>query len=148
MKKEDHDIRANLVVYIAQMIADNSRIESGAVELAADALRKYELVLDQMVRGLRAQGTPVRLQIPPEALQIGAHFSRALVAEIAVLLQRLVDDVFQLGWHVGIQPQRWRRYRIQNGFEDESGAFPTERQPACSHLVQHCAKGEQIRSRV
>jgi hypothetical protein len=57
MKKEDQDIRANLVVYIAQMIADNSRIESGAVELAANAFRKHELVLDQLVRDLRAQGT-------------------------------------------------------------------------------------------
>src|SRR5580700_9845383 len=114
MKKEDHDIRANLVVYIAQMIADNSRIESGAVELAADALRKYELVLDQMVRGLRAQGTPVRLQIPPEALQIGAHFSRALVAEIAVLLQRLVDDLIQADGNIRIQPNCRRTSAMEN----------------------------------
>jgi hypothetical protein len=60
MKKEDEDIRAYLVVHTAQTIADNSRIESGAVELAANAFRKHELVLDQLVRDLCA-----RLRLTP-----------------------------------------------------------------------------------
>ena len=39
-----------------------------------------------------APGIGVALQ----ALQIGAHVGRVLVAQVAILLQRLVDDVFQL----------------------------------------------------
>ena len=38
--------------------------------------------------------------------------------------------------------------RIQNGFEDDSRAFATERQRARSHLVEHCAEGEQVGSSV
>src|ERR1019366_2452044 len=64
---------------------------------------------------------------------------------IAIFLQCLVDDVFQLGWYVVIQPH-WRcGSRVQNGFEDDSRAFPTERQRARRHLIKNHSKREQIR---
>jgi hypothetical protein len=81
-------------------------------------------------------------------LQVGSHFRRALIAQIAVFFQSLVDDPFDFDWHVGIQPHGGSGSRVENGFEDDSRAFPTEWQRACSRLVQHCAKGEQIRSGV
>ena len=39
--------------------------------------------------------------------RLGSHFGCVLIAEFAIFLQRLVDDAFQFGWHIGIQPHRW-----------------------------------------
>jgi hypothetical protein len=39
------------------MIAYNSRIESGSVELAAHAFGKHEPVFDQLIRDLRVYGS-------------------------------------------------------------------------------------------
>ena len=66
----------------------------------------------------------------------------------SVFLQRLVDDSFQFGWHVGIQPHHGRGRRVENGFEDDSRAFPTEGQRPCCHLVEDRAEGEQIRAAI
>ena len=51
-------------------------------------------------------GTPARpvFRVPFQTQQVRAHLCRTLVAQAPILLQRLVDDVFQLGWHIGIQP--------------------------------------------
>ncbi len=59
-------------------------------------------------------------------LQIGAHFRGVLVAQLAVFLQRLVDDVFQLGRHIGIQPHRREPGAFENGVEDHGRSFRRE----------------------
>ena len=92
--------------------------------------------------------TPSALEVPLQALQVRPHIGCVLIAQIAVFLQSLVDDLFQLRWGVRIQPHDGRGNRVQNGFEDDARAFPTEWQRTRSRLVQHCAKGEQIRSGV
>ena len=48
-------------------------------------------------------------RVPLQPLQIGSHFRRTLIAKIAIVLKCLVDDVFQLRGHVGIQtsPRAW-----------------------------------------
>ena len=58
-----------------------------------------------------------RLCVSLQPLQIRSHVRRALVAQVAVFLQRLVDDVFQLGRHIGIQPNRGSGDRIQYGLK-------------------------------
>ena len=58
-----------------------------------------------------------RIAIALQPLQIGAQFGSALVAQLAVFLQRLVDDALQFIGKLGIQTHRamlelcagWRR---------------------------------------
>ena len=46
------------------------------------------------------------LRVPLQPLQVGSHLRGMLIAQVAVFLQRLVDDVFQLRRNIGIQPNR------------------------------------------
>ncbi len=46
----------------------------------------------------RSSGGASGFGITLQPHQFGAHFSRALIAKIAIFLERPVDDVFQLGW--------------------------------------------------
>ena len=50
--------------------------------------------------------TPSRFGVALEPLEIASKFGRGLVAQFAILLQQLADDVFQLGWYCRIQPYR------------------------------------------
>ena len=70
---------------------------------------------DRHCAGTRSYGSS-RLCVPLQPLQVGSHVGGVLIAQIAVLLQRLVDDPFQFGGHIGIQPHggtgarfRWLR---------------------------------------
>ena len=60
---------------------------------------------------MRCHGTTA-VGIALQALQVGSHVGRALVAQVAVFLQRLVDDVFQFQRQVGIQADRRNRGAI------------------------------------
>ena len=51
------------------------------------------------------------IQIALEASEVGAHVGGALVAQVAVLLQRLADDSIQLGGRIGIEARAGRRAR-------------------------------------
>ena len=56
-----------------------------------------------------------RPSVALQPFQIGAHLRGALIAQLAVLLQRPVDDSFQLGWQIRVQPngaEPERRSRI------------------------------------
>ena len=82
-----------------------------------------------------------RFIVPLQPLQIGSHFRSVLVAQIAILLESLVDDLFQLGRNVGIQ----RTAEQAPGSEwlrKSSSTFATEGQLAGRHLVENGAKGE------
>ena len=65
-----------------------------------------------------------RIPYRVQPLQVGAHFRGMLVAQVPVLLQSLVDDVFQLGWQVRIHSHRrhWRAF--QNCVEDQPEVSP------------------------
>ena len=54
------------------------------------------------------------------------------------------DNVFQLRWSIAVEPNRGRRIRIENCFENQSGGFAVKGQSASCHLIQHRAEGEQI----
>src|SRR5580704_2751428 len=61
---------------------------------------------------------PSRFGVALEPLEIASKFGRGLVAQIAILLQQLADDVFQLGWYCRIQPYRRQRSSIEDTVED------------------------------
>lgn len=86
--------------------------------------------------------------VPFQALQVGTHLRRALIAEVAVFLQGFVDDPFQFGGHVGIQPKRGRGCCVENSLEDDRGTLAAERRNARGHLVEHGAEREQVAAAV
>ena len=71
-----------------------------------------------------------------------------LVAQLAVFLQRAVDDIFQLGRQVRIQPDRCQRRAVHDRIEDDSRSFSPKWHRASRHLVQHDAERKQIGARV
>jgi hypothetical protein len=86
----------------------------------------------------------VRLGIALQALQIRPHVGRALITQIAVLLQSLVDDALQFRGYIGIQPNRGGGRAIENGFENHCRTLAPERHGAGGHLVHDRAEGEKI----
>ena len=85
-------------------------------------------------------GRAARLRLSLEAFQIGAHVGSVLVTQVAILLQRLVDDAFQFGGQVGIHAHGSDRRAIQNLALDYSRAFAPERQCAGRHFIEHGAE--------
>src|SRR6202023_4425983 len=71
-------------------------------------------------------GRSSRIGIALEPLQIGAQVGRVLVAQVAIFFQSLVDDSFQLGWKVGVEPDGSSRSVKQDGLEDERRGIATE----------------------
>src|SRR5947209_7930518 len=61
---------------------------------------------------------PCRFGVALEPLEITSKFGRGLVAEFAILLQQLTDDVFQPRWYGRIQPCRRQRTSIEDTVED------------------------------
>ena len=51
--------------------------------------------------GTRSYGSSY-LCIPLQPLQLGTHFGGVLITQFPILLQRLIDDVFQFGRYIGI----------------------------------------------
>ena len=71
-----------------------------------------------------------------------------LIAHIAIFLQRLGDDLFQLQRKLGFDLPGRHGLPVQDGIEDEPGCAPRERMLARGHLVEHCPEGEQIRAAI
>src|SRR5260370_3089738 len=59
-----------------------------------------------------------RFSVAPKPLEVAYNFARGLVPQIAILLQQLVDDVFQLGRHCRVQPYWRNRGSIEDTVED------------------------------
>jgi len=71
-----------------------------------------------------------------------------LITEFSIFLQRPVDDVFQFGWYVGIQPHDRNRCPVQDRIENRCCTFSTEGQLPSSHLIEDGSKREQIAPRI
>ena len=78
--------------------------------------------------------------IPTQPFQIGAQFSGALVADIALLLQRFIDDAVEFGRKVGVQAKGRGWIFVEDGIEDCCRGITPERQRTGGHFVQHGAK--------
>ena len=83
-----------------------------------------------------------------QPLQVGAHVRGVLIAQVAVLLQRLGDDSFQFRRNIGIQPHRSHGSAIQNGVKNCRRTLAPEGQLAGSHLMEHDTERKQIGTRV
>src|SRR5215831_3622719 len=92
--------------------------------------------------GGNLRGCLARFGIAFEAQQVSSDVTGVLVPEIAVLLQGFVDDFLKLRWQIRIQPHRWRRRAIQNGFENHRAGFATKREYTSCHFVEQDTEGE------
>src|SRR6267378_761147 len=84
--------------------------------------------------GMAAECAMPSVSATDENSPLGAHLCRALITQVAVFLQTLVNNAFQLGRHIGIQSngRGWRC--IQDGFEDLRRTAATKRERTCRHL--------------
>jgi hypothetical protein len=71
-----------------------------------------------------------------------------LVAQIPIFLQSLVDDHFEVQWHLRIKLQRRAGLLVQDRSADFSRACALEWHLSGRHLIQHCTEGKQIASRI
>jgi hypothetical protein len=67
-----------------------------------------------------------------------------LVTQVAVFLQCLMDDRFQLRWNLPVNVRRWFWILVQDRAANFPGARPVERHLASRHLVQYGSEGEQV----
>ena len=89
-----------------------------------------------------------RFDIAADALQIGPELGRRLVAELAILLEAVGDDLLQPERQVGVERRRRQRRLVQDCRERHGRRLPRERMPSSRALVQHHAERKQIRAAV
>ena len=91
---------------------------------------------------------PPRFERGLETLQINPKIRNALIPKVRILLERLLDDPFELQR----QPARHRTDRRGFAFENRDQQIGRrrrgERRPACDELVEHHAKAVAIRSSI
>src|SRR5581483_3490658 len=88
------------------------------------------------------------MPISVQAFKIGPDLGSSLIAKIAIFLQSLIDDSFQLGRQIGIEAN-WSGWSlVKDGIEDCCRGGSLERQASGSHFVEHNAERKQIRARV
>src|SRR5690349_16926048 len=73
---------------------------------------------------------------------------RIAVAEVAVLLERFVDDALQLFGNGGVDAPWLGGCFVKNRIEDRSGRVTAERKQTRSHFIKDDPEREQVRARV
>ena len=96
------------------------------------------------IHGQSAAGFRVALQ----SLQVRPHINGMLITQFAVLLQRFVDDSFQIQRQVGVDASSRCRHTLQDSVKNDARGLAPKRQQACRHLVQHNPEGEQVCTRI
>ena len=91
-------------------------------------------------RGSRRQRCSAAL----EPLQIRAQIGGGLIAQLAILLERLGDDAIELRGQQRRERRRRRRHTREQRLEHSDRRRARERQPARRHLVADDAAGEEI----
>ena len=65
-----------------------------------------------------------RIRVSLQALEVGANVAGVLVAQLAILLETLVDDALELGRDIGIQAHGRHGRAIEDGLEDDPVLSP------------------------
>ena len=77
---------------------------------------------------------------PRQPLEIGTQLDGILITQLAIFLERLVDDVTE---SVRNDPRQNRR-AVQNRIEYDTGRRTAERVLAGGHFVEHDAEREKV----
>jgi hypothetical protein len=67
-----------------------------------------------------------------------------LIAEITIFLQRLINNLFELGRKIRVEAHRRHGSLTQDGFENCSRAVAAKRERGGGHFVKHDAERKQI----
>src|SRR5215467_13753588 len=95
-----------------------------------------------------ACGRAVRIYFALQTLEVGTHLGRALVAQIEILLERLVDDALQFQRKIRIYPDGWGDRLVQDRIEDRGRGVSKKGLDARRHFIHYRPKGEQVGTRV
>ena len=102
-----------------------------------------------MLRGFHARRRlPPGVGIALQAFQVREKLGSDLIAHLAVLLQRLVDNPLQLHRQAGIELEGRRRCAVQDGIENRRRGASRERLFAGGHFVENAAEAEKVGARV
>ncbi len=110
--------------------------------------RKREDYAAGRLRGAASGDASGRIRFAAQAFQVRANFGGDLVTHLAVFLQRLLQNFFELGWNIRIDANGRGRHAIQDGFKGDAGGFAAEGHRAGGHFVQHGAERKKIAARV
>ena len=87
-------------------------------------------------------------EISFQALQIGAKFGGALIAQVPVFFESVADDLFELRRNIGIETDGRDGSAVEYGICDQCRSIAAEGHRARGHFVQHSAERIKIRARV
>ncbi len=90
----------------------------------------------------------VALRVPLQPLEVGPKLSGGLTTNVAILLKRLVDNLFELVRYVRVDPHWGHRRALQNRIEDQRRSGASKWQRCRAHLIQHRPEREQVCSSV
>jgi len=82
------------------------------------------------------------LPIPAISNLFGTHLGGSLIAQIAILLQRLFNDLCQLRGDLWIEADGSRRGAVQDGVENRARSCAAKRHGARNHLVEEGTEGK------
>src|SRR5579883_1311019 len=128
----------------AGVAAEEAAAMLGAEPEAGAGVREAEAEPGWTETGVGPDSGAAGIGVALEALQVGADIGGVLVAQVAVFLERLGDDVLELGWEIGIEADGGHRSAIKDGLENEGRGVAAEGQRARGHLVECGAEGEQV----
>ena len=75
-----------------------------------------------------------------QALQIGAHIRRVLVAQLGIFLKGLGNNFFEFYGQVGIEARRWNRFAFQDRGENYAGRAAGKSLAPGGHFVEDQAE--------
>src|SRR5207244_8704729 len=111
-------------------IAAATRINT-ATAIAIEGHRTRGLRVGRSTANRHFPGSCIALQAPEVSAQLGG----ALVTDVAIFLQRLIYDSFQLRRHFRIEPERRGRIFVENGIKDRGAGVSTKRKRTGGGLV-------------
>src|SRR3990172_1452235 len=88
------------------------------------------------------------IKIASQSFEIGSQFSSSLAANVAILLQRFLDDLLQLRRHQRIQPRRRNWIAIKNRFKNDGIAGTGKCLSTHCHFIKDKSKGKEICARI
>ena len=83
-----------------------------------------------------------------QAFEVCAHIGGALITQVAVFFDGLVDDALEFRRELGVQPDWCDRDFVEDCIENCRRRGSLKRQVAGTHFVEHHAEGEKIGARI
>src|SRR5262249_18927693 len=96
--------------------------------------------------GTRARTSWIEFAL--QAFEVGAKFGSALIAQVAVFFEGLMENALEFGRRLRIQRDRRDGRIVQNIVEDDGGRRAGKSQLASDKLIDHRTEGKEIATSV